>query len=81
MAFFRQFCIDTDYMLNKGTSKHSYTIDRIDNNKGYTPDNIRVLPNVENARKNNKCIYDHVNGGFTTIEIIKPDTSTDEKYF
>ena len=48
---FKQFCIETEYMQNKGKKKKSYHIDRIDETKGYTKDNIQVLTNTQNVRK------------------------------
>lgn len=48
---FLQFSIETNYMLGKGKNKFSYHIDRIDENKGYTLNNIQILTNVENHKK------------------------------
>lgn len=56
---FSEFCYRTNYMAGRGRTKESYSIDRIDNNKGYTADNIRVLTVSENARKHTKVLnYD-----------------------
>ena len=48
---FEQFCCTTKYIAGKGKTRNSLTIDRIEENKGYTADNIRVLPNRENVKK------------------------------
>lgn len=65
---FRQFCYEEDYIQNKGKTHSSYTIDRIDNSKGYTIDNIRVLTNSENSRKGAKVLhYDFVTGNAKVV--------------
>lgn len=67
---FRQFCVETDYIIGKGIKKHSYTIDRIENDKGYTIDNIRILSNSANASKGTKKLeFDPERGGFTVTSI------------
>ena len=48
---FIEFCIETDYLVGKGKTKHSYSIDRIDNSKGYTLSNIRILTLSANSQK------------------------------
>ena len=48
---FTEFCIASNYLNCKGIKKESYHIDRIDENKGYTIDNIQLLTNIENVRK------------------------------
>jgi len=48
---FRQFCADTGYIIEKGKRGKLYTIDRVDNNKGYSLDNIQFLTNRQNAKK------------------------------
>ena len=40
---FEDFATATDYIIKKGKSIDSFSIDRIDNDKGYSIDNIRVL--------------------------------------
>lgn len=51
---FTEFCRATEYMDFKGRKRYHFTIDRIDNKKGYTRDNIRILTQSENAIKGNK---------------------------
>ena len=48
---FEKFAVKTAYMHRKGRGRYSYTIDRIDPEKGYTLDNIQVLTNQDNVRK------------------------------
>lgn len=48
---FRKFCVKTKYIAGKGRSAESYTIDRIDNDKGYSIDNIQVLTKRDNVIK------------------------------
>jgi hypothetical protein len=54
---FKQFCYKTDYLTGKGKTKTSYSIDRIDNNKGYSIDNIRVLTLSANSKKGTKILH------------------------
>lgn len=42
----------------KGTFRGSPTLDRIDNTKGYTPDNLRVISYQANKWKSNMSIED-----------------------
>lgn len=51
MQEFRQFCEETGYIENKGRSRLSLSIDRIDSSKGYTASNIQVLTLEDNGRK------------------------------
>jgi hypothetical protein len=53
---FTEFAIETEYIIKKGKSKDSYTIDRIDNKKGYSLDNIQVLTNFDNVKKQHKTM-------------------------
>lgn len=56
---FSRFCYETNYLAGKGRKSQSYSIDRRDNSKGYTIDNIRVLTVAENTRKKDRTlIYD-----------------------
>jgi hypothetical protein len=48
---FKAFCTRTEYMVKKGIYKESLHIDRIDETRGYTADNIQVLSNSENIKK------------------------------
>ncbi len=56
---FKEFCEEVDLLTKKGKHKRSYTIDRIDNTKGYTIGNIQKLTRKENSSKGTKVlIYD-----------------------
>jgi hypothetical protein len=74
---FTQFAIDTDYMVRKGRTLHSYSIDRIDNNRGYNVDNIRVMTVSDNSRKfTKKVVYDVEHGDFYTVLLNPTKTTT-----
>lgn len=51
---FKQFAYETQLLLGRGRSSTSWHIDRIDNDKGYTLENIQILTNAENVRKENQ---------------------------
>lgn len=49
-----EFCPMLGYRLvvgGTGNNKHSPSIDRIDSNKGYTPDNIQIVSRLYNSMK------------------------------
>ena len=50
-ADFSRFAVRLDYLSKRGTARDAYHIDRIDETKGYTPDNLQLLPNVANVKK------------------------------
>lgn len=51
LVWFRAWIVETGYMESKGRESQSFNIDRIDNLKCYTPDNIQVLTKSENVSK------------------------------
>lgn len=55
---FMEFVVRTNYMAGKGRLKESLHIDRIDESKGYTIDNIQVLTNTQNLKKYLTYNYD-----------------------
>lgn len=55
---FLEFAIKTNYMARKGIYKDSYHIDRIDETKGYSIDNIQAITNTENIKKYLSYNYD-----------------------
>lgn len=73
---FTKFAVETEYMNKKGRNKTGYTIDRINPNLGYTIDNIQVLTNTQNVKKQ-AYIDSHWNGQqmeFKTFISDKPDS-------
>ena len=48
---FIQFCTETNYLDKRGRTRKKCHIDRIDNEKGYTAENIRILTSSENIKK------------------------------
>ena len=55
-AEFSHFCITTGYDKLKGKTANSLSIDRIDNEKGYTVSNIRTITLSENSSKGIGCL-------------------------
>jgi hypothetical protein len=51
LADFTAFCNSCNYITNKGIRSASSTVDRIDEERGYSADNIQCLTNAENRRK------------------------------
>jgi hypothetical protein len=47
---FKKFCIKTKYIAGKGRHAEGLTVDRRDNTKGYTADNIRTLTLSKNIK-------------------------------
>lgn len=50
-AYFKQFCIETNYIAGAGRTATSFHIDRIIETIGYVEGNLQVLTNVENVKK------------------------------
>lgn len=53
---FERFCIETEYTFRKGIYATSLHVDRIDETKGYTIDNIQAITNSENVKKYAKWV-------------------------
>ena len=53
---FEEFCKQTGYGELKGRTATSLSIDRVDNNLGYSKDNIKAITLSENSSKKNKCL-------------------------
>ncbi len=68
---FSEFCIKTDYLNGCGRGADSYHIDRIDESKGYTIDNIQKIKNSENIKKS--IIYRMTRKGPVDFKVIKHD--------
>lgn len=54
---FKEFAIETDYMLGKGRTRTSLHIDRDREEEGYHIDNIKVLENHKNVKKYQKSLH------------------------
>jgi len=73
---FKQFAIKTEYIAKKGISATSYTIDRINEELGYTIDNIQVLQNSDNIKKYKRFRLGELGQPEFRIETVKsPDVS------
>lgn len=48
---FKQFCEENDYLQGKGKTAESKSIDRINNEIGYTITNLQILSLRDNTRK------------------------------
>lgn len=65
---FRQFCYETHLMVNRGKKSTSFSVDRIDNSKGYSIDNIQVLTLSQNTQKRNKTLrFDYLHPDETKV--------------
>lgn len=51
---FSLFCRETQYHALKGQNANAYSIDRVNNDVGYTADNIKMITVSENSAKANK---------------------------
>ncbi len=70
---FIRFCVKTKILLGRGRTKDCYSIDRVDESRGYHADNIQKLTVGENAAKYHKQIkYDYEHKiGMTVKNIIE----------
>lgn len=48
---FEEFCLMTGYLDMKGREKMSFSVDRVNNQYGYSADNIQVMTLSDNSRK------------------------------
>lgn len=48
---FLRLCTETEYMQRKGVTKFSLHLDRIEEERGYTYENLQTLENTENVKK------------------------------
>jgi len=68
---FTEFCYRSDYIAGKGRTVESYSIDRVNPERGYHIDNIQRLTVSENSRKGKKLNYDYLTG-FATVTPAAP---------
>lgn len=74
---FEKWCVATDYIVGKGKTTESFSVDRIDNNKGYTLDNIRVLSLRDNSRKHTKqVVFEPMTRTFYTATLPDDEGTT-----
>jgi len=50
------------FLLDVGDRPDDLTIDRIDNNRGYTPKNVRWVSRADNNRNSRRCVMVEING-------------------
>ena len=49
--YFKKFAIRVKYLELKGITKYAYHIDRIKEELGYIPGNLRLITNIANVKK------------------------------
>ena len=79
---FEEFCVKSNYIAGKGRKSESYHIDRIDENKGYSIDNIQILTNKANVVKYLEYSIDELGKpDYFKIKTVKNNEKTDEDVF
>lgn len=81
---FKKFCYKTDYLRGVGKLSISYSIDRINPEKGYIISNLQVLTLSQNAHKGRKFLsFDYQYPEHTRVlsSTYTPSTSNDEDIF
>jgi len=73
---FEVFCVKSNYIAGKGRGAESFHVDRINEDLGYTIDNLQVLTNSENVRKYLKYSHDE-KGKPTLFHVVKNKTLTE----
>lgn len=58
-----------NFLADLGTQPQGMTLDRIDNNKGYEPNNVRWVTKAENTRNTRRCVMVEVNGESKPINV------------
>lgn len=76
---FREFCIKTQYIDNKGRASESFTIDRIHDDIGYHADNIQVLTSRENILKYKR--YDSIRKKAVDVTPVEPQFENEDLLF
>lgn len=70
---FKNFVVEVDYIAKKGIYKKSLHIDRIDENLGYSIENIQVLTNSDNVKKFLNYKYNGEKMEFKTVTYKSPE--------
>lgn len=74
---FRQWCHKYNYIQGKGKHADGYTVDRIDNDKGYHIDNIQPMKNRDNASKGTKrLVYNWWDDTATVVTVPAQENTT-----
>ena len=75
---YKAFVIQTNYIKGKGKEAASLHIDRKDEEKGYTIDNIQILTNSQNVKKYLSYFYNEIKGKmeFSTSTSKTPEFDT-----
>lgn len=69
---FVYFCVKTEILLGRGRTSSSYSIDREDQTRGYSINNIRKLTVSENSRLARKILrYDYLYPDSTIVHKIQ----------
>jgi hypothetical protein len=78
---FESFCIKTNYIVGKGKTKESYSIDRKESDKGYFLENIQILSLSDNSKKARKTLhYDWENKEAIVSNNLKELNDNMDKY-
>jgi len=79
---FKAFAVEYNLIVNKGKTKQSLTIDRIDCNRGYMIDNIQAMSLSDNSTKGNyeKKIKYVEGAGLRTVQTFNYNTSLKEPF-
>lgn len=59
-----------NFVADMGVRPEGTTLDRIDNTKGYTPENCRWADRLTQANNTRACVYHEVNGELLTVAQI-----------
>lgn len=76
--YFEKFCIEEEYLMGKGRTKTSFTIDRDKDELGYVEGNLSVLENSDNVKKEHrrrKLLKWIGQNEFKFVDEIKKDNS------
>lgn len=78
LEYFRTWCRKTRYIQGAGRSKDAYTIDRIENDKGYEPGNIQKMKRWRNSQKGAKILHYDWQNKTATVTTCTPDSRTSD---
>jgi hypothetical protein len=58
-----------NFLADLGERPEEMTLDRIDNNKGYAPNNVRWVTKADNNRNSRRCVMVEINGEAKPINV------------